>query len=879
MKLLHNQLSLMVAVAMLALPAHANKAQTPVYPTTKVHQDNLDYFLHGEYGRPSSHVSFGGVIDTSTPARPDDGVDAYAGEKIVDKYRWLEDVDVISPEYAKETTADRERNLIGTRLEDDAPDGQLKNRSRLALQTVNEQKSSEVNDWVEAQNTTTLGYLKSIPYYDELRSRIDSLMDRRHQIRKISIDEMGEFELFRDTDGHNKLIYTDLDGKERLLLNEKELSADGLSSIADGDFYVSEKGSYVSYFVRTGNADTDKYSLHIMDVKTGKPASRPIAPISSNHLEMLWVDDKTLYYVGADSLGWTDVYKHVVGQKRMNDEIVVSRSHLDSGTSVTGFGFKDEDEEGRWLIVDAWRRDDTFYIKDLKTEKIYRLHSQALWDKFYKNADVFTKAVLAKYVDFDLNSKDVLLISGENTLKGEIIRTNLHNLKKREVVVSTHHFAYDELLEAVYHPEGDGYFLIAYLKDGVNQVIVTDKAGKPLARLTPSVGMASDLISYIPKPKKEGDKEQDKDDEPDEPYVSFRYQSTTMPRTVYKYSPTKGQFVDVRRRDLYPFDHTAYETKQVNYPSKDGTMVSLIISHKKGLKLDGKNPTVLYGYGGFGVVTDSAFRWDRALWLENGGVWATAHLRGDNTLGDDWHNQGKLLNKMKTFEDFDSAADYLVKEGYTSKDFLSISGASNGGLLVGATMTLHPDKYRVAIPEVGVLDMLRHADNYHTGYWVDEYGSPFDSKAQYKVLRSYSPYHNVKAGTCYPSTLVMTSKRDDRVTPSHSYKFTAELQSKQGCANPTLMYAAQTQGHGPALWKDRKDNYQIVTAFRLHEMGIKALPPMPARPTADALKGKKWLDEEAKEARKKAKKLAKRQAEKAQKAQDEQSKDSSQEQK
>ncbi len=457
---------------------------------------------------------------------------------------------------------------------------------------------------------------------------------------------------------------------------------------------------------------------------------------------------------------------------------------------------------------------------------------------------------MARYVHFDPKTLDVWFISEENNPKGEIIKSNLNNLKKREVVV-TAPTDYDEILEAVWHNRGDGYFLINYSKNGTHRVVVTDSRGNPLRDLTPAEGgNIDDLYSLVASEGSHGQPVDDPlivNDENNQNYVSFRFYSTTTPRTIYKYNPVRDQMIDVRRRDLHPFVTEDYESKEVMYTSKDGTQVPMVISYKKGTVLDGKNPTVLYGYGGFSGISDHAFRFDRATWLEHGGIWATAHLRGGAELGEEWHKAGKRLDKMNVFDDFEAAADYLINQGYTSPDYLAISGASNGGLLVGAAMTLNPSKYRVALPEVGVLDMLRHQDNYHTGYWVDEYGTPYDSIEMYEKLKSYSPYHNVKAGTCYPSTIVMTSKRDDRVTPSHSYKFAAELQDKQGCGRPVFLYAAEKQGHGPGTWEDRKDNYQIVTAFRLHEMGITSVPTITNRPSEDELKGAKRLEEEAKE--------------------------------
>lgn len=819
------------------------------YPKTRTHQEGYDNFLSGEYGRPDN-LPNAGRGDSSAFLRPDDGVDHYFDEKVTDKYRWLEEVDVISPEYAKESSADRERNFVGTRNENDVPDGRFNNPTTQFLQTIPKQSSSEVNDWVNAQNTATTQYLQAIPYYDKIRKNINTLMDHHHYVRKVKKDKVGEIYLFRHEDGFHRITLTDVNGNEKEIFSEKALSQNNANTItiSDGDMYVSKDGSYIALFLTDGNADSDKTALHVLDSKTGADVITPIKPLGREK-SIVWIDDDSFFYLG-DKAGWTEVRRHDVGQKRFNDPIEVAASHLDAGVSIKGVAF--EGENDRYLIIDAWKRLDTFYVKDTKSNKVYRIHSKKQ-DDIVSKKDTFTVGTLAKFVHLDDKTGDIWFISGENTPKNEIIKSNLNNLKKREVVVPAP-TEYDEILEAVYHEVDEGYFLVKYRKDGIHRVIITNAQGAFIKDITPlEAGNASDFYSHIIG-KKDDDKVDDSAKklagETDENYVSFRMQNTITPRMVYKYSIKKGEFIDERRRDLIPFDQNVFETKHVMYTSKDGTQIPMVISHKKGLQLNGKNPTVLYGYGGFGLALDNAFRLDRAAWLEHDGVWVQAHLRGGAEYGEAWHEQAKFTNKMNVFDDFEAAADYLFAKGYTSPDYLAISGASNGGLLVGAAMTLNPSKYRVALPEVGVLDMLRHDSNYHTDYWKGEYGSAYDSMEMYNALKSYSPYHNVKAGVCYPSTIVMTSKRDDRVTPSHSYKFAAELQDKQGCERPTFLYAAETQGHGPYTRNDRKDNYQIVTAFRLHEMGIKDVPTV-QRPSVQALKGEKWLQEEAKEAAKK----------------------------
>lgn len=824
------------------------------YPATRVQTDKQDIFRSGEFGRPDALVGDGlqgrNLSLRNERARPDDGIESYFGEKLVDKYRWLEEVDLISPEYQQETSSDRQRNFLGTRLEDERPNGQLDNRSFVSLQKVDKtSQKSEVTAWVDAQQQTTMAHLNAIPSLPVIGQNVASLYDFEHTIRKVKTDKVGEIHLFRGTDGYERVVRTDLDGNKHELWRETDLEW-GLRN-ATGDFYVSKDGSYFVLLLSTGGADSDRVSMHLFDSITGKELFKPKlvgSQIDSEFLGVLWLDDDTFLYNTRQSP--TGLYRHDVGVKRLNDPIEVRNNDIGVYASSTPWLTGKDD---RYLIIPStfMLLNDVFTIKDLKTNKLYRMYDKRLMDK---KRDYSTFFILSKFVHLDDETGDVWLVSGENDeQRGEIIKTNLHNPKKREVVVPANP-NYDHIHEAVYHKEGNGYFAITYKKDGQSRLVITDTKGTILRDITPSeVSQIDNLFSHIAGETSASNKAastQDSDANKDESYISFRFQNFGTPRTVYKYSLDKGEFIDVRRRDLYPFDHNAYESKLVKYKSKDGTEVPMSITYKKGTVLNGKNPTMLLGYGGFSVSLDSTFGLRSASWLEHGGVYAHAHLRGGSEHGETWHAQGKLLNKMNVFDDFESAADYLNQAGYASPEYLMISGGSNGGLLVGAAMTLTPHKYRVAIPAVGVLDMMRHDQKYYKGRWDGEYGSVYDGKAMYNLLKSYSPYHNVKAGVCYPATLVTTAKRDDRVLPFHSYKFAAALQERQGCNNPTYLFVDEVQGHGQRTPRQRKEYAALTAAFTLDQMGITNIPVI-ARPSVEELKGEKWLKEEA-EARAKA---------------------------
>ena len=344
--------------------------------------------------------------------------------------------------------------------------------------------------------------------------------------------------------------------------------------------------------------------------------------------------------------------------------------------------------------------------------------------------------------------------------------------------------------------------------DAISKFYQYDYQGKQVREINlPGVGSSSAL---------EGSK--------DETTLYYSFSNYKTPGTIYSYNIDKGNS-DVYRKSGAKFDSAAYESKQVFYPSKDGTKIPMIITYKKGLELNGKNPTILYGYGGFNVSLTPRFSVSRAVWLEQGGIYAVANLRGGGEYGKKWHKAGTQLDKQNVFDDFIAAGEYLISQDYTSSDYLAINGGSNGGLLVGAVMTQRPDLMKVALPAVGVLDMLR----YHTftagAGWAYDYGTAEQSEEMFKYLQGYSPVHNVKAGVSYPATMVTTGDHDDRVVPAHSFKFVAELQAKQAGNAPTLIRIETNAGHGAGTPVSKTiEQYADIYAFTLFNMGFTALP-------------------------------------------------------
>lgn len=796
-------------------PVHPNPYAVKYgYPYTRTFNEGKDRNRFAETGNAGLAYSRDGSVENKRvrELKRDDAVERYHDDVWYDKYRWLEDIDEIRPEYAKETSEDRRRINIGTRWEN--PDNK---RVLKYLQTV-QNEETEVNKWVEAQNAATDRYIKNIPYYGKLKQRIDSLFDYEYTDFE-SKKDVGDFKFARQPDGYYRLFRKDKNGKETVVVNERDLSADGSMKIVDR--FLNPKGNYFAAFVREGSADSDRYYLYVWDTLTGRLAAR-IDRIVRGSESLAWEDDNTFYYIqNSGAYGWMHVMKHRMDKKELNDSIVIHGRNLDGMPSEIWL-----EDDNRYLVVENYYStlNSLLNYKDLKTGRLIRLHNLAKLNRA-KRWDAFTGYKAAKYV----YQKDgqVYFITTENSEWGEIVKTDLKHPSKREVIVPA---VKGKLLdEAVYQ---NGHFLLKYKYGGTQQAVLADKNGKILKDLTPAQGgVISDLYSYETETGGSDKHEEGTRDDSDRNYFSFRYEDLVTPRTVYKYSLEEDKIFSVKRRDGILFDSAKYETRYTFYTSKDGTRVPIVIGHKKGLKLDGSNPTILYGYGGFGASENAYFNASNAVWLEHGGVYAIAFLRGGSEYGEAWHLAGKQLNKMNVFDDLAAAADFLKKEGYTSKRYLGLAGASNGGLLVAASMTLHPEMAQVAIPQVGVLDMLRHDKSYRYDGWINEYGMAEDSKAMYEKLKSYSPYHNVKDGVCYPATLVMTSKRDDRVTPSHSYKFAALLQEKQACDRPMFLHTAQKHGHSPNTRAEQKTNFLYSTLFYLHEMGIKELPPIVPRLT------------------------------------------------
>ena len=578
-----------------------------------------------------------------------------------------------------------------------------------------------------------------------------------------------------------------VDGAECAYATFKE---DGTISL--GGISFSKSGKILAYSISEGGSDWRK--ILIMDVESKKIVEDTLVDIKFSG--MSWYKNEGFYYSsydkpnGSELSAKTDqhkVYYHKLGTKQSDDNLIYGGTPGEKHRYIYG-GVTEDD---RYLIITprVSTSGNKLMIKDLTIP----------------NSEFIT---ILDHTDTDSN-----II--ENVGSKLYIMTNLDAPNERVVTVDASNPAPENWVDFIPETEnvlspstGGGYFFANYMVDAVSKVLQYDYNGKLVREVElPGVGSVGGF----------GAKKKDI-----ESYYSFTNYVT--PGSIYKYNFKDGTSELFRKPDI-DFNPEDYESKQVFYTSKDGTKVPMIITHKKGLELNGKNPTILYGYGGFNISLTPGFSITNAVWMEQGGIYAVPNLRGGGEYGKAWHDAGAQQKKQNVFDDFIAAGEYLIANNYTSTDYLAIRGGSNGGLLVGATMTQRPDLMKVALPAVGVLDMLR----YHTftagAGWAYDYGTAEDSKEMFNYLKGYSPVHNVKEGVEYPATLVTTGDHDDRVVPAHSFKFAAELQSKQSGDNPTLIRIETDAGHGAGTPVNKTiEQYADIYGFTLFNMGFESLP-------------------------------------------------------
>ena len=647
--------------------------------------------------------------------------------------------------------------------------------------------SAETGAWVKAQNECSFGYLEKIPYRQQL---VDKLTEKWNYERISAPFVEGAFTYYYKNDGlqNQAVLYRkSADGKEEVFLDPNTFSADGTTSLGSIDF--SEDGSLAAYAISEGGSDWRK--VIVIDTKTKAQLEDTLFDVKFSGIS--WKNNGGFYYSsydkpkGSELSAKTDQHKlyfHKLGTAQKTDQVIFG------GTEKIRYvsGFVSEDQNYLFISAANSTSGNKLYLQDLRKPNS---PIRVIVDNYDNEHNIVETSGNQLYISTNLDAPNVRVVTVD-AAKPE--PANWKNF-----IAET---------ENVLTPScGGGYIFANYMEDAISVARQYDYSGKMIRGIElPGIGTASAI----------GGKLEDQT-------LYYTFTNYLTAGTVYAYDPANG-ISTVYAKPKIDFASDNYESKQIFYKSKDGTEVPMIITHKKGLVLDGKNPTWLYGYGGFNVSLTPTFSIARTIWLEQGGVYAVPNIRGGGEYGETWHKAGTQMQKQNVFDDFIAAAEYLIAEKYTSSDFLAISGGSNGGLLVGAVMTQRPDLMRVALPAVGVLDMLR----YHTftagAGWGYDYGTAEDSKEMFEYLKGYSPVHNVKEGVEYPATMVTTGDHDDRVVPAHSFKFAAELQDKQKGNNPVIIRIEVNAGHGAGkpVSMTIQENADMI-AFMLYNMGIKEL--------------------------------------------------------
>ncbi|MFO7850916.1 MAG: prolyl oligopeptidase family serine peptidase [Bacteroidales bacterium] len=649
---------------------------------------------------------------------------------------------------------------------------------------LEDDNSAETAAWVEAQNEVTFAYLEKIPYRDEIKSKLTEMWNYEKYTPPF---KEGEYTYFYKNDGlqDQYVVYRQKeDGEPEVFLDPNKFSEDGTTSLSTLSF--SEDGSKSAYAISEGGSDWRKVIM--MDALSKEIIGDTIRDVKFSGLS--WKENEGFYYSsydkpeGSELTTKTDhhkLYFHKLGTSQEEDELVfgADRKRRYVGGSVT--------EDGKYLVITASisTTGNELYIKDLSKPGSELL---TIVDNFDND----------HYVIYNEGSKLYIV-------------TNLDAPNRRIVTVDASDPGVENWLDFIPETEnvltpstGAGYFFAHYMIDALSKVLQYDIEGNMDREIElPGIGTASGFSG----------KREDKE-------LYFTFTNYITPGTIYSLNPESGE-TEVYKKPDVDFNGEDYESQQVFYTSKDGTEVPMIITYKKGTEMNGKNPTILYGYGGFNISRTPSFSVTNALWLKLGGVYAVPNIRGGGEYGEEWHLAGTKVNKQNVFDDFIAAAEYLIDNNYTSSDYLAIRGGSNGGLLVGAVMTQRPDLMKVALPAVGVLDMLRYHKFTAGAGWAYDYGTSEESEEMFQYLLGYSPVHNVEAGTEYPATLITTADHDDRVVPAHSFKFAAELQDKQAGDEPVLIRIETRAGHGAGTPVSKIiEQYADIFGFTLYSMGI-----------------------------------------------------------
>jgi prolyl oligopeptidase len=654
---------------------------------------------------------------------------------------------------------------------------------------LEDENSAETKQWVEDENKVTFAYLDTIPYRAQIKARLEKLLNYP---RVGAPQRRGAWFFFTKNDGlQNQNVYymqKGLNGKPELVIDPNKLSADGTAQLAG--FSLSKDGKYLGYGVSQGGSDWS--NAHVMEVATRLTLPDKLEWLKGSVLS--WRGEEGFYYsrYPAPEKGkemttkneFQAVYFHRLGTMQAADELVYEdkehpqRFHNVGVTEDQRFAILNISDRG------TGKKGNAVFFRDLSTgDKTFAPIVAEIGDDNFGVIDSFNGKFLIKTNKGAPNGKVVLYDSKAGTWK-DVLPEKPEPLEVSNTV--------------------GGKLFATYLKDVTTRAYVYSLDGKLENEIVlPGLGTAGGF----------GGRNDDK-------FVFYSFTSFNVPPSIYKYDIATRKSSLFRTVAIPGFKATDYETRRVFYPSKDGTQVPMFLVHKKGITLDGNNPTLLYGYGGFNVTTNPNFSALRIALLEQGFVYASANMRGGGEYGEKWHEAGTKLKKQNVFDDFIAAAEYLIKDKITSPGRLAIHGVSNGGLLVGAVANQRPELFKAVIQQAGVMDMLRF-HKFTIGWnWAADYGSANANEAEFKALYAYSPIHNIKPGTKYPATLITTADRDDRVVPAHSFKYAATLQAAQAGDNPVLIRIDTKSGHGASSTTKALEQTADIYSFLMTSLGV-----------------------------------------------------------
>lgn len=674
--------------------------------------------------------------------------------------------------YPKTKKVEQKDNYFGTLVED--PYRWLEN-----------DKAAEVEDWVKQQNKVTFDYLEKIPFRNKIKQRLEQVINYP---RYSAPFKEGDYYYFYKNDGlqNQSVLFRQkgLDGTPEVFVDPNKFSDDGTVKLGSVDF--SKDGKFLAYSVSRSGSDWREFFLMDVESKTKLSDSLAWAKFTS----AVWFGNGFFYSrydepkkgekAYSEKNTYHKVYFHKIGDQQKNDKLIFQDTTKVLFHSV---GLS-EDENFLYLYKSGGGRGNALYFKNPNDCMEFKPIVESMDDDISPIDNVGNEIIV--YTTMDAPNGKVVVITSEKPEK-----------ENWKTIIPEKEFSLSSISSA------GGKLFVSYLNNVATKTYVYDYSGKLENEIVfPTYGSAGGF----------GGKK-------DVQEVFYTFTSFTYPPTIFRYDIKSKQSYEFRKTEIQ-FQSDEYEVKQVFYPSKDGTKIPMFIIYKKNIMLDGNNPTLLYGYGGFNISLTPSFDAFKIAWLEQGYIYAQPNLRGGGEFGETWHQAGTKLNKQNVFDDFIAAAEYLIQNKYTSTPKLAIHGGSNGGLLVGACMTQQPDLFGVCIPEVGVMDMLR----YHTftiGWnWASDYGRSDDNEEQFKYLLRYSPVHNIKGKVTYPPTLITTADHDDRVVPAHSFKFAATLQEKQAGDNPALIRIETKSGHGASSTTKRIEILSDIYSFILYNFKV-----------------------------------------------------------